>query len=47
LLHFIVTNGGIDVKRSKKEIGKKVGTPPGTLIYTGDKREEMANSLAV
>lgn len=29
------------MKRSKKEIGKKVGAPPGTLIYTGDKREEF------
>lgn len=29
------------MKKSKKGIDKKVGTPPETLIYTGDKREEF------
>ncbi|HOM97164.1 MAG TPA: CorA family divalent cation transporter, partial [Acetomicrobium sp.] len=29
------------MKKSKKGIDKKVGTPPETLIYTGDKGEEF------
>lgn len=29
------------MKKSKRGIDKKVGTPPGTLIYTGDKNEEF------
>lgn len=29
------------MKKTKRAASKKIGAPPGTLIYTGDKREDF------